>query len=71
MNFLKKNRRVILICILYASLFMIGQELYQILNNGFDPTQHIYIELSGIIGNSFLAMGCFWELYFAKAGKKT
>jgi hypothetical protein len=70
MSFIKKNRRTILIIILYFALFMVGQELYELLNYGLNPKKNSYIQLSGLIGNSFLAFGCFWELYFAKTKKK-
>lgn len=66
MSFIKKNRRKLLIIILYFALFMIGQELYELLTYGLNPNRNKYIELSGLIGNSFLALGCFWELYFAE-----
>ncbi|WP_262711128.1 hypothetical protein [Flavicella sediminum] len=36
---------------------------------GINPEKPIYIELSGLIGNSFLALGCFWELYVTKKDK--
>ena len=69
MSFFKKNKRVFLIIILYSGLFLVGQELFKLLNYGLDPMRNKYIQFSGLISYSFLVLGCFWELYCAK--KKT
>ena len=66
MSFLKKYRKQVLTIVLYYALFRIGQELYELLTYGLNPQENSYIELSGLIGDSFLAVGCFWELYFPK-----
>ncbi|TDO96138.1 hypothetical protein EV145_112112 [Flavobacterium sp. 245] len=66
MDFVKKNRRTILIVILYFGLLMLGMQIYKILNDGINPQKNLYIQLSSLISFSFLVLGCFWELYFAK-----
>jgi len=70
MNFIKKNRRIFLTIILYCSLFLLGQRLFELLNYGLDNNRNIYIQLSGLISFLLLALGCFWELYFTKSRKK-
>lgn len=66
MDYIKKYRRVILIVILYFGLFMLGIQIHKILNDGLVPNRNLYIQLSPLISFSFLVLGCFWELYFAK-----
>lgn len=70
MNFIKKNRRTILTIILFFALFIIGQKIYELLKYGLDHTINIYIQLSGLISSSLLALGCYWELYIGKNKKE-
>jgi len=70
MKFFKKNRRIILLFILFFGLFFTGQESYELLTHGIDKKKNILVELSRLMTHLFLALGAFWKLYIAK-GKQT
>ncbi len=69
MDFVKKNRRLILFLMLYGALFLLGLNIHDILKSGISEDQNIFIQLSGLIANALLALGLFWELYIAKKNK--
>ncbi len=66
MAFLKKNRRIILLFIMFFGLFFTGQELYEILTHGIDRSKNVIVELSGLFCYFFLSVGAFWELFVRK-----
>ncbi|MCK5440850.1 MAG: hypothetical protein KAJ23_03055 [Maribacter sp.] len=69
MDFFKKNRRIILFIILYATLLLLGFNIHSLLENGLNSDKSIFVGLSGLIAKSLLALGIFWELYLAKKAK--
>lgn len=69
MDFVKKYRKTILICILYIALFGIGKELYHLFTEGLDNNLHPFIRTASLDASILLAIGCFWELYFSKRSK--
>lgn len=67
---IKKNRRKVLMIILFFALFFAGQEIYQLLEKGIDEERNVIIQLSGLLSFIFISLGSFWELFIGK-GKKT
>ena len=70
MDFVKKNKRLILFLLLYGALFLLGLNIYDVLKNGIIEEENVFIQLSGLIATSLLSLGLFWELYLAKKVKK-
>ncbi len=70
MEALFNKRRAILMVIMYVALFLIGHNIYELDSNAILENQSFLSRYAGIIANSLLAFGCFWELYLAKKGKK-
>ena len=69
MNYFKKNRKTILTVIMYLALFLIGYNIFSLSEKGIDPNKNMVVQFSALVGNILLALGCFWELYFAKREK--
>jgi hypothetical protein len=51
---------------MYIALFAIGNWIYILLDKGLNPEKNLILQFSGLVSSSLLAIGCFWELYFAK-----
>ncbi len=65
METLFNKRRVILMVIMYVALFLIGHSIYELDSIAISKNQSFLSRYAGVIANSLLALGCFWELYFA------
>lgn len=71
MEFVKKNRRLILFLMLYGALFLLGLNIHDVLKNGISENENTFIQLSGLIATALLSLGLFWELYIAKKKNET
>ena len=71
MNYINKNRELILFFLLYGTLFLLGLNIHDLLKNGINEEKNVFIQLSGLIATSLLSLGLFWELYLTKRGNKT
>ncbi len=63
MDFLKRNRKNILIVIMYIALFLVGREIYE---TRASFQEIIFLDFSRVMAPLLAALGCFWELYFSK-----
>ena len=70
MGFIKKYRRLLLFLILYATLFLLGFNIHDVLKNGLDSEVNVLIQLSGILSKSLLSLAIFWYLYIVKIDQK-
>ena len=68
-NFIERNKRKILFIIFYSGLFLLGLEIYNLIDSGLDQSKNTYIQISGLIAYSLLTIGCFLELYIFKKNK--
>lgn len=68
-NFIEKNKRKILFIIFYSGLFLLGLEIFNLMDSGIDHSKNTYIQISGLIAYSLLTIGCFLELYIFKKKK--
>lgn len=68
-NFIERNKRKILFIIFYSGLFLLGLEIYNLIDSGLDQSKNTYIQISGLIAYLLLTIGCFLELYIFKKNK--
>ena len=61
------KRKLILINIMFVALFLLGYAVYEFDTTEFPAEASFLSKYSAIIANSFLAIGCFYEIYFGKS----